>query len=52
MALSSAYKSCFEMVGGMSAMYTLKRIGASTEPWGRPLRGFLLRLRSPDDVST
>lgn len=33
-ALSSAYRNCFEMVRGKSAMYILKKIRAYTEPWG------------------
>jgi len=36
-AMSSAYAKFGEVVSGRSLMYRLKRVGASTEPWGRPL---------------
>ena len=33
-ARSSAYPYCLDVVWGRSLMYTLKSIGASTDPWG------------------
>ena len=35
MALSSAYRNCFEMVVGMTAEHMFKEDGADKEPWRR-----------------
>ena len=35
-AMSSAYMYLFDLVCGRSAVYILKRRGASTDPWGTP----------------
>ena len=40
---SSAYPIFSDSVGGRSLMYTLKKDGASTDPWGRPF--FKIRFR-------
>ena len=43
-AKSSAYPNFRELVSGISLMYMLKRVGASTEPCGTPFLIFLFLL--------
>ena len=49
-ARSSAYPYCLDVVLGMSLMYMLKSMGASTEPWGTPFLRRRGRLTCPSLV--
>ena len=47
-AMSSAYMYFFDLACGRSAVYIMKRRGASTDPWGTPFfKNLRLLISSP-----